>query len=173
MYQTHVFQPFPLSQLDLNICTTLKEDWATVTTEADGKANAMTVSWGGIGRLWEKDIISIYIRESRYTREMLDKSEFFSLNFFDMSKKENKMALKVFGSVSGRNEDKIEEMHFHVNHKKGIAFLDESYFVFLCHKLSKTLIREEDLLDPSLKKHYENGDFHYYYTGEILEVMAR
>ncbi len=83
------------------------------------------------------------------------------------------MALKLFGSVSGRNENKIEGARFHVNHKRSIAFLDESNLVFLCHKLSKTLITPDSLLDPSLKKHYTDDDYHYMYVGEIMEVMAR
>lgn len=173
MYQNHVFQPYPIESLEFNVFTRLKDDWATITAAADGKTNTMTASWGGVGRIWDKNVVSIYVRESRYTREILDASDFFSVNFFDMDKKENRMALKIFGSVSGRNEDKIAEAHFHVNHKKGVPFMDESNFVFICHKLSKTLLSEDGFLDPSIKKHYENGDFHYMYIGEIMDVLAR
>lgn len=173
-YNMHVFQPYPIEQLEFNVFTRLKDDWGTITTEVNGKVNTMTASWGTVGRLWEKNVVCIFVRDSRYTREMLDNSEFFSLSFFDMEKKENRMALKVFGSVSGRNEDKIEAAHFHVNHKKNIPFLDESNFVFLCHKLSCTLISEETIFDKQvLKKFYEDGDYHFLYVGEIMEVMAR
>ena len=33
----------------------------------------MTVSWGGLGVLWGKNVVNIFIRDSRYTKEFLDK----------------------------------------------------------------------------------------------------
>lgn len=41
----------------------------------------MTVSWGGVGVLWGKNVAFIFIRDSRYTKELLDENEFFSLTF--------------------------------------------------------------------------------------------
>ena len=39
----------------------------------------MTVSWGGTGVLWGKNVVFIFIRESRYTKDFIDNGEFFSL----------------------------------------------------------------------------------------------
>lgn len=173
-YQWHVFQPYPIESLEFNVFTKLSQDYGTITTEVDGKANTMTAAWGGVGYLWNKNVVYLFVRGSRYTKEMLDKSEEFSLSFFDMTKKDNQMALKIFGHVSGRNEDKISEAHFHVNHKYDIPFLDESNFVFLCRKLSCTEVDKAAILDAGIvDEFYKDGDYHYFYVGEIEEVMAR
>lgn len=65
---------------------------------AKQKANTMTVSWGGIGVLWGKNVAFLFIRDSRYTKEFLDTGEFFSVSFMG---KEYKEALNYCGSHSG------------------------------------------------------------------------
>lgn len=174
MNEKHKFQPMPIYGMDFNPFRQFKEDKCAIVTEVDGKANAMTASWGAMGEMWGKDVITIYIRESRFTRELLDKSETFSVNFFDMSNVENKMALQIFGSESGRDKDKIKEMGFNVNHSLNTPFLDESNLVFLCSKLSRTEIKSGDFFNPRINdKFYEDGDYHIMYIAEIIRVDAR
>ena len=43
----------------------------------------MTVSWGGVGVLWGKNVVFIFIRDSRYTKEFLDNGDLFSLSFLN------------------------------------------------------------------------------------------
>ena len=33
------------------------------------KSNAMTIGWGGIGTLWRKTALTVYVAEKRYTKE--------------------------------------------------------------------------------------------------------
>lgn len=174
MNEKHKFQPMPIYEMDFNPFRQFKEAKCAIVTEVDGKANAMTASWGAMGEMWGKDVITIYIRESRFTRELLDKSETFSVNFFDMSNVENKMALQIFGSESGRDKDKIKEMGFNINHSLNTPFLDESNLVFLCSKLSRTEIKSGDFFNPRINdKFYEDGDYHIMYIAEIIRVGAR
>ena len=49
------------------------------------KANTMTVSWGGVGVLWGKNVAFIFIRDSRYTKEIIDAQEFFSISFIKIT----------------------------------------------------------------------------------------
>ena len=44
----HTFQPYPMNMLEFNPFQKIGSEWAAVTAEADGKANAMTVRWGGV-----------------------------------------------------------------------------------------------------------------------------
>ena len=39
----HTFQPYPMNMLEFNPFQKIGSEWAAVTAEADGKANAMTV----------------------------------------------------------------------------------------------------------------------------------
>ena len=53
-----------------------------------------------------KPSVTVYIRQSRYTKEFVDKGEYFSITFFD---EKYRNALNLCGTVSGRDRDKISE----------------------------------------------------------------
>jgi hypothetical protein len=61
---------------------TIGKDWLLVTAQKDGRANAMTASWGGLGVMWGKNVAFIVIRPQRYTKEFIDGAEGFSLSVF-------------------------------------------------------------------------------------------
>lgn len=77
-----------------------------VTTKVE-KVNSMIIGWGTFGVEWAKPMFVIYIREGRFTREQLDKNPEFTVNIpldgYD------KKILKVCGTESGRNIDKVKE----------------------------------------------------------------
>lgn len=76
-----------------------------VTTRAGDKINSMTIGWGTLGVVWEKPVFIAYVRDCRYTWEMLQKNPEFTVNIpvgeFD------RKALGLLGSKSGRDMDKI------------------------------------------------------------------
>lgn len=77
-----------------------------VMTEADGKSNAMTISWGTLGREWEKEIFTIFLRETRFSHELLDKNPEFAIVI--PRKGFDRKMVGIFGTKSGRDDDKIE-----------------------------------------------------------------
>ena len=99
-----MFHEIKVSDLSFNPFTRLDKDWALVTvTDPDtGKTNTMTVSWGGVGVLWGKNVVTIYIRPQRYTHEFLEKTDRFTLSFYDMSKEGMRQSLTLCGRKSGR-----------------------------------------------------------------------
>jgi len=56
------------------------------------KSNAMTIGWGGIGTLWRKTALTVYVAEKRYTKEFIDNSEYFTVMTFDV--KDSKVGFK-------------------------------------------------------------------------------
>ena len=78
-----------------------------LTTKADGKVNSMVIGWGTFGINWGQPVFATYVRESRYTRELLDRNPEFTVNVplepFD------KRILAVCGRQSGRDLDKVRE----------------------------------------------------------------
>ncbi len=165
----HQFQPYPANLFETNPFTKIGSDWMLITAGDKEKANTMTASWGGFGVLWGKNVAYIFVRESRYTKEFLDKKDTFSLTFFEG----HKMDLKYLGAVSGRNEDKLANAHLTLNYAGDIPFIDEGNLIFLCKKLSATPITTEQFCDPSVAEFYKNGDFHTMYVGEITQILAR
>ena len=100
----HTFQPYPIDLMEMNPFTKIGKEWMLITAGDEKKANTMTASWGGVGVLWGKNVVYIFVRDTRYTKEFIDNGETFSLTFLDES---NKGALKYLGAVSGRDENKI------------------------------------------------------------------
>lgn len=81
-------------------------EWMLITAGNEHSCNTMTASWGHLGCLWGKNdpSVVIYIRESRYTKEFVDKEPYFTLCVMDKSFKKQ---MAYLGSTSGRDENKI------------------------------------------------------------------
>ena len=170
----HDFQPYPIDLLEINPFTKIGNEWMLITAGNLEKANAMTASWGGVGCLWGKNTVFIFVRESRYTKEFLDKENYFSCSFF-VEKYKN--VLKYFGVASGRVEDKFKTARLNVNFKNDIPFIDEGNFIILCKKMAAVPIEESHFLDDKIKEEWysrkDENNYHTMYVGEIVEVMAR
>lgn len=148
------------------------KDWFAVTAEKDGKINAMTASWGGLGVMWGKNAAFIVIRDSRYTKECLDASESFSLAVFGDEK--YRKALGYLGKASGRNEDKLATAGLTVNHHENIPYIEEASCIFLCRKMCCQKITPKSFLDPSIQDTwYSDKDYHNLYIAEITGVLKK
>ncbi|MCH5332680.1 MAG: flavin reductase family protein [Agathobacter sp.] len=167
----HTFQPYPLDLLECNPFNKIGNEWALVTAGDKAKQNTMTVSWGGMGILWGKKVLYIFIRDSRYTKELIDSHEFFSVSFLGEQYRE---ALNYCGSHSGRDEDKFQKSGLTPAFRISIPYPDESNLVFLCQKMAAVPLKEESFIDPKLMdKWYKDHDMHTMYVGEIIETIAR
>lgn len=170
----HTFQPYPMSLLEWNPWEKISKEWFALTTELDGRANAMTASWGGIAHIWDRNVVMTFVRDSRYTKEILDQTEFFSACFFDPNEKSTKSTLKFLASVSGRQEDKLAEWKLDINHQMGVPFIDQANFAILCKKIAAVPITEDSMLLPEIpEQFYKEGNYHTMYIGEILDILAR
>lgn len=76
-----------------------------LTTRANGKVNTMSISWGALGIEWNKPIFTTYVREGRFTRELLDANGEFTVNV-PLEGCDSSLISKC-GTVSGRDVDKI------------------------------------------------------------------
>lgn len=168
----HTFQPLPIDMVEFNPFTKLSKEWALVSTGNKVKANTMTVSWGGLGELWGKDVVFLFIRDSRFTKVLLDQGDLFTVAFLG---EEYREALNCCGKLSGRDvENKFSEAGLTTAFRHGIPYPDEANFVIVCKKMACVPITEDTFLDSTIKsKWYPTNDFHSMYVGEIIEVMAR
>ena len=82
---------------------------ALVTTAAEGKVNTMTIGWGTLGVEWGKPLFTVFVRQSRYTKELLDKNGEFTINV-PLKGTDRKQALGFCGSKSGRDVDKFANL---------------------------------------------------------------
>ena len=159
----HTFQPYPIDLMEMNPFTKIGKEWMLITAGDEKKANTMTASWGGVGVLWGKNVVYIFVRDTRYTKEFIDNGETFSLTFLDES---NKGALKYLGAVSGRDENKIENARMHLDYYKDTPYIDEGNLVFICRKLSATKMTPDQFIDSSIESSwYADGNLHTMYVG--------
>lgn len=122
------------------------DDWLLITAEKDGKTNAMTASWGGVGVIWNKNVTYCFIRDSRYTKEFVDKGETYSLCVFDHEA--NKEMLGYMGSVSGRTEDKVEKCGLTVEKTENTPYFAEAKTVIICKSYTKLKCLLKTLTQP-------------------------
>lgn len=145
------------------------KDWMLVTAGNNEHNNTMTASWGGFGVMYGKNVVYVFIRPQRYTKEFLDREETFSLSFFD---KEYRKTLNYLGTVSGRTEDKIAKSGLTLHFIDDTPYFIEANLVITCKKLYKQTMNTEGLCDDKLKTTwYSNGDNHILYIAEIKNIM--
>ncbi|MBQ5675377.1 MAG: flavin reductase family protein [Lachnospiraceae bacterium] len=167
----HVFQPIPVDLFECNPFNKIGKEWALITAGDKDKVNTMTVSWGGMGVMWGKNVFFLFIRDSRYTKEFIDNNSFLSVSFLG---EEYREALNYCGSHSGRKENKIQNAGLTVGYKMGIPYIDEADAVVIGQKLSATRLTEDSFLTPDIaKKWYQDGDMHTMYILEVMDIMAR
>ena len=95
-----------VEELQFNPFTKIGKEWLLITAGDEKKCNTMTASWGGVGVIWNKNVVTTYIRPQRYTKEFVDANETFTIAFFDEAYRK---ALSLCGTVSGRGRDKIKD----------------------------------------------------------------
>ena len=167
----HTFQPFPMDLLEINPFTKFSKEWALISSGTKKNANTMTIGWGGVGVIWGKNVAYLFVRESRYTKELMDAGDFFSVAFLN---EEYRDALKYCGEHSGREGDKFQASGLTLATKHSIPYPDEANLVLLCQKMAAVPLTEDTFLMPEIKKKwYQDNDYHTMYIGEIIEVLSR
>lgn len=146
-----------------------------LTTKADGKANTMTIGWGTVGIQWGKPIFIAFVRESRFTKELLEKTGEFTVNV--PMGQVDKNILAVCGTKSGRDMDKFAQL--------GLTTEDgETVDVPAIKELPLTLeckvIYKQDQNPKAIAPEYDSryyakgtaneGDYHTAYYGEITDA---
>lgn len=171
MTKNSKLKKIPVSKLDANLFSLISKDWAVLTVNTPNKVNGMTVSWVQFGHLWNKNVVTVYVRPQRYTFPFIDEQETFSLAFFD---EEYRAKLSYLGKASGKDEDKLSHCEFTTSLVENTPVIDQAKLVFVLRKIFVTDIKEENFLDASVvKRCYPKKDFHRAYTAEIVQVLIK
>ena len=150
----------------VSACTTKQDEEGKLIT---GRPNTMTASWGGCGVLWNKPVATIYLRPQRYTKEIIDQTDTFSLSILS---EKYKSALEYCGSHSGRDGDKFCPAKLDVEYMNGTPWIKQARLVIFCRKLYVQEFDPYSFADELIcKQNYRKDDFHTMYIGEIIKVM--
>jgi flavin reductase (DIM6/NTAB) family NADH-FMN oxidoreductase RutF len=148
----------------------ISDGWGLVTAGNEENFNTMTVSWGGLGEIWGKDAVFIFIRPQRYTYEFIEKEELFTLSFYG---EEFRNVLKICGSQSGRNTDKVADAGLTPLFIDNTVSFKEAEYTLVCRKMASQFIDPKGFEDETIDKNYAAGDYHKVYIGEIVKVLAK
>ena len=153
-----------------NVFSAIGDQWMLVSAGDRTKSNTMTASWGGMGVLWGRNVVTVYIRPQRYTYSFMEKSDYFTVAFFDESWRD---ALSLCGSKSGREVDKAKACGFTLAYGRGDApYFQEARLVLVCKKLYFDDIDPTHFLDREIdSRNYPGKDYHRMYIGEVEEVL--
>ncbi len=157
-----------LETIDAGLCTRLKDEFALLgATKHDGSYNFMTVSWGGFGILWGKEVCTVFVRPERHTFSFCEEADKLSLSFFDKSRQKD---LVFCGRNSGKDVDKAHECGFDVKIEDGVLRFADATLTLTLRKLYAQDIEKSCFIDTSLLKNYETAGFHRMYICEILNT---
>ena len=156
--------------LTMNPFTLIGDQWLLITAGTPEHCNTMTASWGGVGVMWAEPSATCYIRPQRYTKEFIDKEELFSVSFL---KDGHRDALKLCGSVSGRDHDKIKEAGLTPVFIDGVPAFEEADTILICRKMYRTSMNPADFIDKDAdSKFYPEKDYHDMYIAEIVKAVV-
>lgn len=166
-----MFNKIDPKQLSLNPFSAIGEKWMLITAGNNEKSNTMTASWGGVGVLWNKNVVTCYVRPQRFTREFIDANEYFSVSFLPEAFRKQ---LVYCGRVSGRDEDKIAGSGLTLVNDYAAPCFEEADTVLICKKIYVGKMNPEGIVYPEHDEaNYPAKDYHIVYIGEITDALAK
>lgn len=156
-----------------NFFNDIGKEWMLVSAKssADGRANMMTASWGGIGVLWGRPVCMCVIRPQRFTYGIIEESDRICLNFMGEDFREQ---LNYCGKASGRDADKISECGFDRIDDGGAVYFAQSRMVIVGKKLYYSDIEPDGFIARDIiDRYYPARDFHRMYVCEIEKILKK
>lgn len=140
---------------------------AFLTVKAGELVNTMTIGWATIGYIWQREVFMVAVRDSRYTFQLLEKTDNFTVSI--PLEDTYKDAVMFCGTKSGRDYDKFK--HCGLARKPALhvasPVIDIPGIHYECKIVYKSAM-DSALLDKELEGLYPKKDYHTLYFGEIL-----
>lgn len=159
-----------------DICKGMKKG-ILLTTRVGDKVNTMTIGWGTVGIEWGRPIFIAFVRESRYTKQLLEENAEFTVNV-PYGGVDSRI-LGFCGTKSGREVDKIAEMGLTLEAPVSISVpgIKELPLTLECKVLYKQKQDLRAIPTDLLERYYlQNAvpglerDYHIAYYAEILSA---
>ena len=139
---------------------------AFLTAQAGSYVNVMTIGWAQIGYMWSMPVLTVAVRTSRWTHQVLERARDFTVTvpWDDMSE-----ALAFCGSQTGAKMNKIEACGLNLSDPFHVATPTVwcRGLHYECRIVCKSPL-DPALLSRRLKSIYPSKDYHTLYHGEIV-----
>lgn len=142
-----------------------------LSTRADDKMDTMVIGWGTLGTDWGLPVFTVFVRQSRYTKVLLDKNPEFTINV-PLKDADVRRIIGFCGTKSGRDYDKFKEMNLTVvPGEKVLAPAIAQFPITLECKVIYQQDQDAAAIPADIKKrYYPTGDYHTAYTGQIINA---
>ncbi len=151
-----------------DIFSQFDKKWALLTAGDKDSFNTMTISWGGMGTLWGKPVVTTYVRTTRYTHEFMDKGDYFTISFYP---EDYKQILGVMGSKSGRDIDKMNYEGLTAVEAGDTVTFKEAELTLVCKKLFRQNLSVENIPEDIVKTFYNGDAEHDMYIAEVVDII--
>lgn len=136
--------------------------------DKSGRCNTMNIGWGSLSCYWNGPVFIAPIRNNRYTYELLQNADSFTVSVpLDDGMKE---ALALVGTRHGNEVDKYALAHLtpldalSVNGK----VIGQCALHIEC-RIALTMPMDPEAMDPAVRERwYGDGDFHTLYFGQVV-----
>ena len=120
-----------------------------------------------------EDFTTVYVAEKRYTKEFMDKAEYFTVMAFDV--KDSKV-LNYMGTKSGRDGDKAQALGLHTAYTaNGTPYYTEAAMVIECKIMYAAPFDPQYFKSDAPKRMYANfpAGIHSMYIGEVVNAWKK
>ena len=164
-----MFKEIAAKDIQGNPFRMIADEWMLAAVGNREKYNMMTASWGFFGEMWNRQTAVTVIRPVRYTYELMENNDYFSLSFYG----DNRKIHDVCGSKSGRNVDKAKEAGLTPVFSDNTVYFEEARLVLICKKIYAGVVDPLLFLEPAIDKLYPKKDYHKAYVGEIIKTLIK
>jgi flavin reductase (DIM6/NTAB) family NADH-FMN oxidoreductase RutF len=159
-----------------NVFTLVGKDFTVITAGKEDHYNSMIGSGGGLGLLFMKPTTWCILRADRYTLEMIQKEQTYTLSYFP---NEYKKQILFLGSISGRDSQKMKEVELtSVQTPSGNMSFKEARLIIECKLTALTTASPNDFYTQETKDYineaYQEANvYRKLVFGEITHVWVK
>ncbi len=153
---------------NVNAFQIFEKDWALLTAGTPQRYNTMTIGGGGLGTLWGKPVATVYVKPVRYTHELMDASEYFTVSFYP---KEYRRAMGLLGTLSGRDCDKVARAGLTPKPLDSAVTFQEAEVTLLCKKIYRQDLDTAAMPRDVVADYYASEEPHTMYIGEVIDII--
>jgi flavin reductase (DIM6/NTAB) family NADH-FMN oxidoreductase RutF len=159
-----------------NVFTLVGNVFPVITAGKADHYNSLTASGGGLGLLFKKPTTWCILRADRYTLEMIQKMQTYTMSYFPNEYKEQILFL---GSKSGRDSEKMKEVELtSVQTPSGDISFKEARLIIECKLTELTTPNPNDFYTQEARDYIneaykEANHYRKYVFGEITHVWVK
>jgi len=172
-----LFEQISPEDISDNVFTLVGKIFPVVTVGNEENYNSMTASGGGMVMLFRKPATMLIFPLNRYTLELIQKEQRYTMSYFPDEYKEQVMFL---GSKSGRDTQKMKEVEFTaIRTPSGNISFQEARLIVECKLMQITTpvfpddFYSQEAVDYMNEPYKDIGEHRRYVFGEITHVWAK